>query len=94
MQTEPLTSAEKKELRGIGQRLKPHVHVGKAGLNPTVYTEIERALEKNGLIKLRFEMDRAAMMEACTSIIDKTHCELVGKVGRTAVFFKEMPETS
>ncbi|MFP4069949.1 MAG: YhbY family RNA-binding protein, partial [Opitutales bacterium] len=32
MKPTPLTSAEKKELRGMAQRLKPHVHVGKNGL--------------------------------------------------------------
>ena len=48
----PLTNAEKKELRGIAQRLKPHVFVGKQGLTENVLKEIDTAFLKNGLIKM------------------------------------------
>ncbi len=92
MESAPLTSAEKKELRGIGQRLKPHVHVGKQGLSDNVTNEIEMALLKNGLIKLRFEADRAAIKAYCSKIAEKAACEYVGGVGKTAIFFREMPE--
>ncbi len=88
----PLSSAEKKELRGIAQRLKPHVHIGKQGLTLTVLNEIETALVKNGLIKLRFEADRATMKGYCTEIEQLRQCEYVGGVGKTGIFFREMPE--
>ena len=42
----PLTSAEKKELRGIGQRLKTHLHIGKQGLSLTVSNEIEMNMRR------------------------------------------------
>jgi RNA-binding protein len=92
MDSPPLTSAEKKELRGIGQRLKPHVHVGKQGLSDNVAKEIETALLKNGLIKIRFEADRASIKEQCAAISETSRCEYVGGVGKTAIFFREMPE--
>ncbi len=92
MEPQPLTSAEKKELRGIAQRLKPHVHVGRQGLTPAVVGEIETALLKNGLIKIRFEGDRALVQQYCEQIPPKLDCERVGTVGKTAVFFREMPE--
>ena len=92
MNNEPITSAEKKELRGIGQRLKPHVHIGKQGLSETVLAEIETALLKNGLIKIRFEAERAAIKDYCTEIPEKLNCEYIGGVGKTAVFFRDMPE--
>ena len=94
METAPLTSAEKKELRGIGQRLKPHVHIGKHGLTDNVKGEINTALLKNGLIKIRFEADRASIKEYRTEIAQKAACEYVGGVGKTAVFFREMPPPS
>jgi RNA-binding protein len=87
----PLSSAEKKELRGIAQRLKPHVHVGKNGLTGTVTKEIEMALTKNGLIKIRFEGERAVMKEFQIEIVEKTRCEFIGGVGKVGVFFREMP---
>jgi len=92
MQPEPLSSAEKKELRGIAQRLKPHIHVGRQGLSPTVLGEIETALTKNGLIKIRFEADRESIRRYSAEIPPKLACEYVGGVGKTAVFFREMPE--
>lgn len=91
MENEPLTSAEKKELRGLAQRLKPHLHVGKQGLSETVFKEIETALTKNGLIKIRFEADRAAIQGHCAEIPERLGCEYVGGVGKTAIFFRDMP---
>lgn len=92
MEPTPLSSAEKKELRGIAQRLKPHLHVGRQGLSESVLSEIELALTKNGLIKLRFDADREGIRAFCAEIPEKTGCEYVGGVGKTAVFFRDMPE--
>ena len=92
MDNEPLSSAEKKELRGIGQRLKPHVHIGKQGLSETVVAEIDTALTKNGLIKIRFEADRATIKGYNTAISEKVGCEYIGGVGKTGIFFRDMPE--
>ena len=92
MDTPPLTSAEKKKLRGMGQRLKPLVHVGKHGLTEAVLSEIETALNKNGLIKIRFEADRESIKALSVEIPEKTGCELVGSIGKTCVFFRDMPE--
>ncbi|MDQ8195365.1 YhbY family RNA-binding protein [Coraliomargarita sp. SDUM461004] len=92
MENLPLTSAEKKELRGIGQRLKPHVHIGKQGLSETVEAELQTALNKNGLIKVRFEAERDTIKAYCTEIPSKLDCEYVGGVGKTGIFFRDMPE--
>jgi RNA-binding protein len=88
----PLTSAEKKELRGLGQRLKPHVHIGKQGLTLTVSNEIETALLKNGLIKIRFEADREKIKAYSSEIVKTRNCEDVGGVGKTCIFFRDMPK--
>lgn len=87
-----LTSAEKKELRGIGQRLKPHIHIGKQGLTETVLKEIDIALLKNGLIKVRFEAERATMQTYIAEIANQLNCQHAGGVGKTGIFFRETPE--
>lgn len=92
MENEPLSSAERKELRGIGQRLKPHIHVGKQGLSETVVKEIDTALLKNGLIKIRFEADREAIKAYADEIPQRLGCDYVGGVGKTGIFFRDMPE--
>lgn len=94
MDTPPLTSVEKKKLRGIAQRLKPLVHIGKHGLTESVSTEIETALTKNGLIKIRIEGDRDSIKTLCMKIAEQTQAECVGCVGKTAVYFRDMPEES
>lgn len=87
-----LTSAEKKELRGIAQRLKPHVHLGKQGLTETLLAEIDTALLKNGLIKIRFEAERSVIKNYIAEISTKLNCEYVGGVGKVGMFFREIPE--
>lgn len=88
----PLGSAEKKELRSLAQRLKPHIHVGKQGISKTILTEIETALTKNGLIKIRFEAERVSIEDYCKQISNKLGCNFVGGVGKVGVFFRDMPE--
>ena len=92
MENDPLTKAEKKELRGIGQRLKPHLKKKKKGLGTNMFKEIDRALLKNGLIKIRFEAERDAIQSYCNDIPEKLNCEYVGQVGKTGIFFRNMPE--
>ena len=90
----PLSSAEKKELRGIAQRLKPHLHIGKQGLSETVLAEVETALTKNGLIKIRFESDRSVIQKYSCKIQEKLSCECIACVGKVRVFFRDMPEST
>ena len=86
-----LSSAEKKELRGIAQRLKPHLQIGKNGLSKPVLGEIEMALNKNGLIKIRLETDRKNLGSLCSEISEKTTSQYVGGVGKVGIFFRDMP---
>ena len=93
METRPqLTSAEKKELRGFAQQLKPHVYLGKQGLTETVLEEIDTALLKNGLIKVRFGTEHPVLQDHVTEISGKLDCECVGGVGKVGIFFREMSE--
>lgn len=87
-----LTSAEKKELRGFAQRLKPHVHLGKKGLTETALAEINTALQKNELIKVRFETERESMQNHIVEIAEKLDCEFVGGVGKVGIFYRKLPE--
>jgi RNA-binding protein len=89
----PLTGAQKTQLRGLGQTLAPVVKVGKAGLTPEFFKELQRQLNSHELIKLRFvgiERDeRAALIE---QIADDGRCVCVGSVGHTALFFRQNPD--
>jgi putative YhbY family RNA-binding protein len=91
-QSTPLTQAEKKTLRGMAQRLKSCLSIGRHGLTPSVLREIDTALRKNGLIKIRIEAERDQIPLVSGGICSELDCEQVGSVGKTVVLFREMPE--
>ena len=89
----PLTGAQKTFLRGLGQRLDPVLKLGKGGLTPTFYAELQKQLRAHELVKLRFlaaERDERAAL--CDQIADEGRCVCVGAVGHTALFYRQHPE--
>jgi RNA-binding protein len=89
----PLTGAQKSFLRGLGQKLEPALKLGKGGLTPAFYAELQKQLRANELVKLRFlgaeREERAAL---CTQIADEGRCVFIGAVGHTALFYRRNPE--
>lgn len=90
----PLSQKDKKKLRGIAQRLKPSVRVGKQGLSDSNLVEIEKALTKSELIKIRFEGDRSARSSQIPELESKTSSVCVAQVGFTAAFYRTNPQYS
>lgn len=89
----PLTGAQKTFLRGLGQKLDPSVKVGKAGLTPEFFKELQRHLNNDELIKLRFlGADRDERAALCAQIADEGRCVCVGAVGHIALFFRRQPD--
>jgi RNA-binding protein len=89
----PLTGAQKSFLRGLGQQLEPALKVGKGGLTPAFFAELQKQLRANELVKLRFlgtERDDRATL--CNQIADEGRCVCVGSVGHTALFYRRNPE--
>jgi len=87
-----LTGAQKTFLRGLGQRLEPALKVGKSGLTPAFFVELQRHLRASELVKLRFlgsERDERATF--CAVIAKASQCECVGAVGHTALFYQPNP---
>jgi RNA-binding protein len=89
----PLTGAQKSHLRRLGQTLEPALKVGRGGLTPAFFTELQRLLRAHELVKLRFlgaeREERAAL---CTQIADEGRCVCVGAVGHTALFYRQNPD--
>jgi len=90
----PLTGAQKTYLRGLGQRLDPALKVGKSGLSPEFYKELQHRLNAEELIKIRFlGAERDERAELCDTIADQGRCVCVGAVGHTALFFRRNPNS-
>ena len=89
----PLTGAQKTRLRGLGQKLAPALKVGKGGLGPAFFAELQRLLRAHELVKLRFlGADREERAAWCEQIADEGRCVFVGAVGHTALFYRQHPE--
>lgn len=91
----PLTGAQKTYLRGLGQRLDDALKVGRAGLTPAFFKELQHLLDARELVKLRFlGADRHERAALCTQIADEGRCVCVGAVGHTALFYRQQPDAA
>lgn len=88
---EPLSSAEKKQLRGAAQRLSPIVRIGRNGLSAGVIQELETGLDRDQLIKVRFDGNRLEIERWIEQISGRTGAECVGAIGKTASFYRPAP---
>ncbi len=89
----PLTGAQKTFLRGLGQTLQPALTVGKAGLTPEFFKELQRHLIARELVKLRFTgADRHERADLIARIADEGRCVSPGAVGATALFYRQQPD--
>jgi RNA-binding protein len=90
-----LTGAQKSALRSLGQRMEPALKLGKSGLGPPFYAELQRLLNANELVKVRFlDADRDAREGLCVTIADEGRCILIGAVGHTALFYRQHPDAA
>ena len=83
------SSISKKYLRGLGHHLKPIIHISKNGLSETIESEIEQALVRHELIKIKISShSRIEKSELCKQICEKNEAMLVQLVGNILVLFK------
>lgn len=80
---------QKSYLRGLGQSLRPTVNVGKKELDEGFFTEFNRALDQQELVKVRFAACKDRKKELARQIAAKSGSELAGIVGHTALFFRQ-----
>lgn len=86
----PLSGAQRTALRSHGQTLKSSVHVGKAGLTPELLAELQRHLNHQELVKIRFHgPDRHERAELLARLADEGRCVAVGTVGQTALVYRQ-----
>jgi RNA-binding protein len=91
----PLTGAQKKHLRSLGQQLDPVLKLGKGGLTPAFLSELQIQLRAHELIKLRFlGLERTEQDTLCPTICDEGRCVFVGAVGHTALFYRQQADKS
>lgn len=89
----PLTGAQRSQLRSLGQTLEATLKVGRGGLTPAFFAELQKLLKAHELVKLRFlGADRDERAALCTQIADEGRCVFVNAVGHTALFYRQNPD--
>jgi RNA-binding protein len=88
-----LSSRQIRHLRGLAHSLKVIVSLGSKGLTDNVVDEIDNALSRHELLKVRVNVgDRDDRDEMIAEIVERTGAELVQRVGHVATLFRQNPD--
>ncbi len=87
-----LTAGERKHLRGLAQTLEMAVAIGKQGLTDGMIGELESALTRSGLIKVRLPGDREAREALAAEVASRTRSAHISTVGSSAAFYRPIAE--
>ena len=84
-----LNSKQIKYLKSLSHHLKPIVTIGKDGVNDGVIESISQVLEKNELIKIKFNKNKSSKDDLSNQIITSLDCSKVSIIGNTLIIFKK-----
>ena len=88
----PLTGQQKRRLRSLGQKLRPVVLLGKAGVSEAIVAAADECLRRCELIKLRLPpgppAERRASAEGLARAVGAC---CAGVVGRTGLLYRPNP---
>jgi RNA-binding protein len=87
-----MKESEKVWLRGRGQLLEPILRLGRQGVSTDFVAELNRLLEINELVKIKFIDFKDERKTLGPQIAEKTNSLLVGIVGHTALFFRQQAD--
>ncbi len=88
-----LTPKQRQHLKGLAHHLDPVVHIGKDGISENVKRQIDSALERHELIKVKLAesapLDRDA---AAAALPGEVGAFLVQNIGKVFVLYRPHPE--
>ncbi len=88
-----LTSKQRAYLRGLGNNLEPIFLIGKGGVTETMIKEIDAALEKRELIKLKvLNNSLEDPREASNQIANEIGADVVQVIGGKFILYKPSKE--
>lgn len=88
-----LNSKQRAVLRGIASNYETIFQIGKGGISETLISQVDDALRKRELIKLRvLDNSMYTAREAAEEIASKTGADVVQVIGSRFVIFKRNPK--
>jgi RNA-binding protein len=89
----PLSSNQKRFLRGIAHTLTPVIMVGQKGVTPALLKEFDGALAHHELVKVKLsDADREDRAETIEVLREASKSEVVQTIGRVASFYRRNPK--
>ncbi len=84
-----LNVKQRQHLKALAHHRKPVVQVGNAGVTAAVIKEIELALGRHELLKIRLPgVEREARTEMLKKICEATGADAVQEIGRVAIVYR------
>lgn len=83
-----ITDKQKRFLKARAHHLKPVVTAGNAGISQGVLNEIEIALSRHELIKVRVNADRDERKTMAEQICKKTSANLIQIIGGIVILYR------
>jgi RNA-binding protein len=88
-----LTARDRARLKARAHALEPSVSVGNAGLTKAVIAEVERALAKRELVKVKIQIDdRERRKQIGDEVGAATDAAVVHRVGKIVILFRPKPD--
>lgn len=85
-----LNVKQRQHLKALAHHRKPVVQVGNAGITAAVIKEIELALGRHELLKIRLPgVEREARTEMLKKICEATGVDAVQEIGRVAIVYRQ-----
>ena len=85
-----ITGKQRAYLRSLAQKITPIFQIGKNGIEEAFLVQVEQALEKRELIKIKvLENSGMEAREASDFICNKIGCEGIQAIGNKIVLYKK-----
>ncbi len=92
MTDSPLSSKNKKILRGQAQLLTPILQIGKKGITPEIIKALEEHLNKAALIKISIDAQRKEREALTQALIEQLGAELISAIGTSITLYRPLEE--
>jgi RNA-binding protein len=90
--TKKMDSRIRKLLRSQAHHLEPVVLIGKNGITDGTIESIDRVLEAQELIKIKFREFKDEKLSLSEKITELTNAQIVGVIGHTVIIFRQNPD--
>lgn len=88
-----LSGKQRSYLRSKANNLNPYVHIGKEGLNESVFDQIDKVLDDHELVKIRvLDNSLENINEVAEDVCDKMGAEVVQIIGNVFVIYRKNVE--